>query len=55
MVRMDSNAALSQTNSFQNIHELNKDLSKQKLAAAGSATQFVAVDEESDGDDESVI
>lgn len=28
MMRMDSNAALSQTSSFQNIHELNKDISK---------------------------
>ncbi len=55
MMRMDSSAALSQTSSFQNIHELNKDISKQKLAAAGSATQFTTVDEENDSGDESVI
>ena len=52
MVRMDSNAALSQASSFQNIHDINKDIANQKMQAAGSTTQFMAVEEESGSDGE---
>lgn len=56
MVRMDSNAALSQTSSLPNIHELGKDGSKARLAAAGSATNFTTVREDEDESDmESVM
>jgi len=53
-MRIDSNAQLSQTSSFQNIHEINKDLAKTKVMAAGSTTQFINVEEkDNESDDES--
>jgi hypothetical protein len=56
MLRMDSNAQLSQTSSFQNIHEVNKDLAKTKAMAAGATTQFIKVEErDAESDDESVV
>ena len=41
MIRMDSNAALSQTGSFQNLHEINRDISKGNILG-----QFDAVRED---------
>ena len=56
MIRMDSAAGLSQASSFQNIHEINRDISAAKLKAVGSATQFVRVEEDdNESDDESVM
>lgn len=56
MIRMDSAAGLSQASSFQNIHEINRDISQQKLKAVGSSTQFVRVEEDdNESDDESVM
>ena len=41
MIRMDSNAALSQAGSFQNLHEINRDISKGNILG-----QFDAVRED---------
>ena len=46
MMRMDSNQQLSSMSSLGNIHDMNKAASQAKLAAAGSTTQFVNVEEE---------
>ena len=49
---------LSQNGSLQNLQEINRDISKARLAAAGSSTQFVTVNEndnESADEEESVI
>ncbi len=52
MVRMDSNAALSQASSFSNLGEMNRDPSRAKITAAGVATNFVAVKENDEEDDD---
>ena len=52
MIRMDSNAALSQTGSMPNIHEINRDASTGKLGAVGTAmSNFTTVQENDDESD----
>ena len=50
MMRMDSAQQLSQTSSFNNIHEINKEAQNAKALAAGATGQFVAVTEEDESD-----
>ena len=38
MIRMDSNAALSNAGSFQNLHEMNRDFSKGNMLGAANST-----------------
>jgi hypothetical protein len=52
MVRMDSSAALSQASSFTNLGEMNRDPSRARITAAGASTNFVAVTEENDAEDD---